>query len=86
MRVLVPSPLRSYPGGCPEVAAEGATLAELLLALEAGHPGIRFRMIDEHDRIRTHIKFFIGERQADALDEPLAVGDVVQIVCALSGG
>ncbi len=86
MRVLIPSPLRSYTHDQTEVEAGGATLAELLEQLERRFPGIRFRMVDEQDRIRPHIWFFIGERLAREITEPLAPATEVRIVCALSGG
>lgn len=86
MRVFVPTPLRSYTSGRSEVAAGGATLAELLEQLNAAFPGIRFRMIDEQDRIRQHIRIFVNGEQIRALEQPLTERDEVQILCALSGG
>ena len=86
MRVVIPPALRSYVGEQSAVDGGGATLAELLAALDARFPGIRFRMIDEQDGIRQHIKIFVNQDQAKCLDEPLAPGDQVLIVCALSGG
>lgn len=85
MRVHVPSPLRSYTAGAALVEGQGETLAELLEWLDARHPGMRFRMIDEQARIRPHIKLFVGTRQAATLAERIE-GETVQIVCALSGG
>jgi len=84
--VRVASPLRSYTAGAAEVTASGATIAELLAGLERAHPGIRFRMIDEQDRIRPHIRIFIGRREVKRLDEPLRTSDEVHLICALSGG
>jgi sulfur-carrier protein len=85
MKVLIPTPLRSYTRAA-EVDAEGATLGELLLDLERRYPGIRFRMIDEQDRIRPHMRVFIDGEQSFELGRRLAPGDSVQIVQALSGG
>ena len=85
MTVIVPTHLRSYTKGQSEVEARGATLREVLVDLEARFTGIRHRVIDEQDRIRPHVKFFVGGDEAHALDAP--VGDrEVQIVAALSGG
>jgi hypothetical protein len=85
MRVIVPSHLRSYTNGESEVESRGATLADVLLDLEAHFRGMRSRMIDEQDRIRPHVKFFVGGDEVQTLDVP--VGDrEVQIVAALSGG
>ena len=85
MDVLIPTPLRSYTG-CSHVDAAGATLGEVLEALERRYPGIRFRMIDEQDRMRPHMRFFVNGMQVRELTHPLAPGDAVQIVQALSGG
>jgi molybdopterin converting factor small subunit len=83
--VLIPSPLRSYTGE-REVEAAGATLAEILADLERRYPGLRFRMVDEQDRMRPHIRFFVSGEQVFDLARPLRPGDSVQIVQALSGG
>ena len=86
MKVLIPDPLRSYTSERREVQADGATLSELLADLDRRYPGIRFRMIDEQDRIRPHIRIFINQREVNSLDEPLAGADEVHLICALSGG
>ncbi len=49
-------------------------------------PGMRFRMIDEQDRIRRHVRVFVNSREAATLAEPVAAGDQVHLICALSGG
>jgi molybdopterin synthase sulfur carrier subunit len=85
MRVVVPSHLQSYTNGDSEVVAQGATLADVLMDLESRFHGFRFRVIDEQDRIRPHVTFFVGGHMADALDAPVGEREV-QIVAALSGG
>lgn len=84
--VRVASPLRSYTAGAAQVSARGRTVAGLLSDLERAHPGMRFRMIDEQDRIRPHIRIFINQREVRSLDEALAARDEVHLICALSGG
>lgn len=86
MIVAIPSQLRDYTGGSARVEARGATLAELLADLERRYPGIRFRMIDEQDAIRRHIKIFVNQEQARDLCAALAPDDEVTIIGALSGG
>ena len=85
MKVVVPSHLSSYTNGESEVDAKGATLAEVLVDLEARFAGIRHRVVDEQDRIRPHVKFFVGGDEAHSLDTPVGALEV-QIVAALSGG
>ena len=86
MRVHVPSALRSYTAQQGEVQIEGATLTDVLTALDRRYPGIRFRIITEQDRIRPHIRIFVDEEQLQDLAAPLHQTDEMYIVCALSGG
>ena len=86
MRVLLPSPLADYTAHRREVQAEGATLAELFDDLDRRYPGIRFRVIDEQDAIRPHIRIFVNREPARALDLALQPRDEVLVVAALSGG
>jgi molybdopterin synthase sulfur carrier subunit len=86
MNVAIPSQLRDYTGGSAQVEARGATLAELLAELDRRYPGIRFRMIDEQDAIRRHIKIFVNGEQVRGISAALAADDEVIIVGALSGG
>ena len=85
MEVLIPTPLRSYTGA-RLVDAAGATLAEVLADLDHRYPGLRFRMIDEQDRVRPHIRFFVDGEQTFDLSRPVRPGEALQIVQALSGG
>jgi sulfur-carrier protein len=84
--VHIASPLRSYAGGAARVTAAGGTVAEVLADLESRFPGMRFRMIDEQERIRRHVRVFVNDREAATLAEPIATGDQVHLICALSGG
>jgi len=85
MRVLIPGALRSYTERS-EAEASGATLCAVLADLDRQYPGIRFRMIDEQDRIRRHVRIFVNGGQVNELAHPLGAGDEVVIVQALSGG
>lgn len=86
MKVVLPTPLAEYTSNRREVEAEGATLADLLRDLDRRHPGIRFRIVNEQDGIRPHIKIFVNRVQAASLAQPLDRSDDVLIVAALSGG
>ena len=58
----------------------------LLADLDRRYPGIRFRVVDEQDRMRPHMRFFVNGEQVFELSQPLRPTDAVQIVQALSGG
>ncbi len=85
MKVLIPSALRSYTDAT-RVEAEGDTLGALLADLDRRHPGIRFRMVDEQDRLRPHMRVFINGRAIHDPAQPVQPADDVAIVMALSGG
>lgn len=85
-QVNVASPLRSYTHGASTVSAQGGTVEEILADLERRFPGMRFRMIDEQDRIRQHIRIFVNTNAVSDLSEPVSERDVVHLICALSGG
>jgi molybdopterin synthase sulfur carrier subunit len=87
MIVYIPSPLRSYTKNVGQVDVEPApSLLELSKELDKTYPGIRFRMIDEQDRIREHIKIFVNRAEVKTLAVDLKPTDIVHITCALSGG
>lgn len=86
MKVFIPTPLRSYTGDRSEVEAAGTTLAEVMADLDRRYPGIRFRMVDEQDAIRRHIRVWVNKDEARSLDVPVKDTDEVIIFQALSGG
>lgn len=85
MRVLIPSALQSYTGA-PLVDGSGETLGAVLDGLEARYPGLRFRIVDEQERIRPHLRVFVNGRPLFDLNAPLPPTEQVNFVLALSGG
>ena len=86
MIVHVPTPLLSYTGDEARVEVGGHTLDEVLSALDRRYPGLRFRIIDEAQRVRRHIKLFVGTNVTEDLTVSVTDADEVHIICALSGG
>jgi len=85
MIVRIPSQLLSYTHAS-SLECEGDTLAAVLLQLDRRFPGLRFRIIDEQDRIRQHIHIFVNKEMVRELHHPLSATDEVRIIGALSGG
>jgi sulfur-carrier protein len=83
--VCLHGPLRKLAGGSTQHRLEGATVAELLRALESRHPDLRGWILDERGRIRRHINVFVAGQQAG---EQAAVrdGDRVEVLPAITGG
>lgn len=86
MIVHVGSILHSYTGGMSRVEADGVSLTDVLADLDRRYPGLRFRVIDEQDHIRPHIRIFVGETPAAGLEAAVGEHDEVHILGALSGG
>ncbi len=86
VEVHVSTHLHSYTGGKSTVSAEGSTLREVLVDLDRHYPGIRFRVVDEQDRIRRHMNFFVNGVMTRSLQEPVEPNGEVHILGALSGG
>jgi len=78
--------LRSYTAQSAYADADGATVGELLADLERRHPGIRFRMVDEQNQLRKHMKIFLNDEAVRDLATPVGPADEITIMQALSGG
>ena len=86
MRVRIPSPLRSYTDQRAWVEGEGTTVDELLRDLDRRYPGMRFRIVDEQGRLRTHVKVWVNADPVRDLSTAIAPTDEITIMQALSGG
>ena len=89
IRVKVPTILRRHTNGQAVLAAEGSTVEELLVDLEARHPGITASLLDEHGGLHRHVNVYVNAediRYLSALQTEVADGDVVSILPAVAGG
>jgi molybdopterin converting factor small subunit len=84
--VLIPSQLTAYTDGATRVQAAGASVDAVLIDLDRRFPGLRFRVVDEQDRVRKHMRIFIGQDETRSVARALADGDELLIFGALSGG
>jgi molybdopterin converting factor small subunit len=85
MKVLMPGALRSYTRAA-QVEAFGATLSALFDDLESRYPGLRFRVVDEQNRLRPNMRIFVNGQGTRDLQQALQPDDFVAVVLALSGG
>ena len=85
MKVLIPGALRSYTRDA-HVEAVGDTLDELFADLDRRYPGLRFRVVDEQNRLRPNMRIFVNGLGVRELGHPLQPDDFVAVVQALSGG
>jgi sulfur-carrier protein len=87
--VRIPTQLRPLAGGNSEVSTGGATVAEVLKALEAAHPGFSDRLFDDSGRLRRFVNVFLADediRFLDGIDTTVPDGATLSIVPAVAGG
>ncbi|HVK27858.1 MAG TPA: MoaD/ThiS family protein [Nocardioides sp.] len=92
IEVRIPTILRTYTGGEKAVDADGATLSALIDALDANHPGIKDRLVEDKGNgieLRRFVNVYINDedvRFIGSLDAGLSDGDQVVILPAVAGG
>lgn len=87
--VRLPSMLVRFTGGASSVAIDAETLQGALKELVRGHPDLRPHLFDESGRFREHVLCFhnaTNTRWLEGRDQPVAAGDVITIMQAVSGG
>lgn len=87
--VRIPTTLRPMAGGKSEVEVEGATVGEVLKALDAAHPGFADRLLDDDGNLRKFVNVFVADddvRFMDGLETPVPHGETVAIIPAVAGG
>ncbi|GGK86231.1 molybdopterin synthase sulfur carrier subunit [Sphaerisporangium melleum] len=88
IEVRIPTILRTYTDGAKAVTADGATLSDLIVDLEARHPGLRERIVDDSG-LRRFVNIYLNDedvRFLGGLDTPVADGDTVTVLPAVAGG
>ena len=88
IEVRIPTILRNYTDGAKAVEAGGATLDELIADLEARHPGLRERLIDDKG-LRRFVNVYLNDedvRFLGGLDTQVSDGDTVTVLPAVAGG
>ena len=87
--VRIPTQLRTLTGGAGEVTVEGASVGEVLKALDAAHAGFADRLFDEGGNLRRFVNVFLADedvRFLEGLATPVADGQTLSIVPAVAGG
>ena len=88
IEVRIPTILRQYTGGAKAVDGAGDTLAAVIDDLEARHPGLRDRLVDD-DGLRRFVNVYLNDedvRFLDGLKTQVRDGDSVTVLPAVAGG
>jgi molybdopterin synthase sulfur carrier subunit len=83
--VRLRGPLKRLAGDRAEHAVDGATVGELLRALERAHPATDGWILDERGIIRRHINVFVNGELGDG-ETAVGADDRVDVLPAISGG
>ena len=87
--VRIPTQLRPLTGGAGEVTVDGATVGEVLKALDVAHPGIAERIFDDAGKIRRSVNVFLDEEDIRFLDgaaTPVSDKQTLSVIPAVAGG
>lgn len=83
--VRLRAPLSELAGGKRELELEGATVADVLRALEREHPDLRGWILDERGSIREHVNVFVNKEYGRE-DTSVTPSDRLHVIPAISGG
>ncbi len=87
--VRIPTTMRPLTGGEKQVSLEPGSLSEVIASLEAAHPGMGDRLLDEDGTLRKFVNVFVDDddvRYLDGLDTKVDDGITVSIIPAVAGG
>jgi MoaD family protein len=87
--VKIPPVLRSYTGGEKEVAAEGASVGDVLRSLAERHPDTESQLFGEGGELNRFVNVYLNDedvRVLDGLETPVSERDTVVILPAMAGG
>jgi len=83
--VTLRGPLKQLAGGRSEHALPGATVGELLRALERDRPALSGWILDERGTLRRHVNVFVNG-ESSKQDTPVGPDDRIDVLPAISGG
>jgi sulfur-carrier protein len=89
MKILIPTPLRSYAGGQSAVEVPASTVGEAVEALFASHPELRNHLYNDQGKLRAFVNLYVNEDDVRYLQHehtPVADGDTLSIVPSIAGG
>ena len=84
-RVILTGSARQRAGDVGVVEVSGATVGEVVRALEAAHPALRGWVVDEQTVLRRHVRLCMGGT-AVSLETPIGHDAELHVVAAISGG
>jgi molybdopterin converting factor small subunit len=88
-KVKIPTPLRQYTGGNPEVEVVGGTAGETLGNLASEYPDLRQHLYTGDGKLRSFVNVYKGDediRYLDGADTEVSEEDELSIIPSIAGG
>ena len=83
--VRLRAPLRELAGGRADHSIDGATVVDVLRALELAHPAMSGWVLDERGLIREHVNVFVNGSYGSE-QTAVAPNDRIHVLPAITGG
>ena len=87
--IRIPTTMRPLTGGERQVSLDPGALGDVIKALDAAHPGMGDRLLDESGDLRKFVNVFVDDddvRYLDGLSTEVLDGVTVSIIPAVAGG
>ncbi len=87
--VRIPTSLRAFSNNRGELTLDGATVGDVLKALERECPGIGPKLFDERGALKRYVNVFLNDedvRFLKKLETPVSANDTVSLIPAIAGG
>jgi molybdopterin synthase sulfur carrier subunit len=89
VNVRIPTTMRPLTGGDKQVELDAGPLSDVIAELEAKHPGMGERLLDDDGALRKFVNIFVDDddvRYLDGLETKVDDGWTVSIIPAVAGG
>ncbi|MEM6763521.1 MAG: MoaD/ThiS family protein [Bacteroidota bacterium] len=88
-KLLIPTPLRKFTGNQASLEVAATNVEASIQELADTFPEVKKHILDEHGKIRSFVRLFVGDEDINMLDGPATVveaGSVISIIPAIAGG
>lgn len=90
MTIFIPTPLRPYVGGQPQVAIQASTISEALSMLTGLHPELRNHLFTAEGKLRAFVNLYLNDEDVRYLPAKEATEvqatDTLSIIPSIAGG
>ena len=90
MTIFIPTPLRPFAGGQPQVEIQASTIAEALKNLTSSHPELMNHLFTSDGKLRAFVNLYLNDEDIRYLPAKEATTvkaeDTLSIIPSIAGG